>query len=164
MESHYVEAQLPPWSTKVSFVGIDSADVKLPGNNQRVLNSIFKVTRIIYIVDWELYHNIAASSSSSMAIILLICESNQLSSILGVTSTKAQKDLKNSVWNWFGKWWVIFFKYLVQMTEFFSFCQKIKRQEDHWQPCLSRKNYRINKKILALKICKNEENSISFCS
>ena len=34
-----------------SFVEIDAANVKLPGNNQRVSTSIFKVTRIIYIVD-----------------------------------------------------------------------------------------------------------------
>ena len=34
-----------------SFVEIDAANVKLPGNNQRVSTSIFKVTRIKYIVD-----------------------------------------------------------------------------------------------------------------
>ena len=51
MEPHYVEAQGPPLSAKVSFVRIDAADVKLPGYNQRVSNSVFKVTRIIDIVD-----------------------------------------------------------------------------------------------------------------
>ena len=40
-----------PRSTKVLFVGIDPADVKLHGDNQRVSISVFKVTRIIYIVD-----------------------------------------------------------------------------------------------------------------
>ena len=51
MEPHYIEAQWPPQSTKGLFVWIDAADVKLPGNNQRVSNSVFKVTRIIYIVE-----------------------------------------------------------------------------------------------------------------
>ena len=50
MEPHYVQAQGPPLSAKVSFVSIDQADVKLPAYNQKVLNSVFKVTRIIYIV------------------------------------------------------------------------------------------------------------------
>ena len=49
MEPHNIEAQCQ--STKVSFVGIYVVEVKLPGNNQRVSNSVFKVTRIIYIVD-----------------------------------------------------------------------------------------------------------------
>ena len=44
---------MPPQSTKVSFVGIDSADVKLPGDNQRVPILVFKVTWIIYIVDFK---------------------------------------------------------------------------------------------------------------
>ena len=47
VEPHYVEAQGPSLSAKVSFVRIDPADVKLPGNNQRVSNAVFKVTRII---------------------------------------------------------------------------------------------------------------------
>ena len=33
-------------SANVSFVRIDPADWKLPGDNQRVSNSVFKVTRI----------------------------------------------------------------------------------------------------------------------
>ena len=41
----------PNLSAKVSFVRIDAVDVKLPGYNQRVSNSVFKVTRIIDIVD-----------------------------------------------------------------------------------------------------------------
>ena len=49
MESHYVQAQGPPLSAKVSFVSIDPADVKVPGYNQRALNLVNKVTRIIYI-------------------------------------------------------------------------------------------------------------------
>ena len=36
-------------SAKVSFVGIYPADWKLPGDNQRVLSSVFKVTQITYI-------------------------------------------------------------------------------------------------------------------
>ena len=32
-------------------MSIDAADVKLPDDNQRVSNLIFKVTQIIYIVD-----------------------------------------------------------------------------------------------------------------
>ena len=51
MEPYYVEAHWSPLSAKVYFVRIDVADVKLPGYNQRVLNSVFKVTRIIYIVE-----------------------------------------------------------------------------------------------------------------
>ena len=47
VEPHYVPAQGPPLSTKVSISSIDPADVKLPGYNQRVLNSVFKVKRII---------------------------------------------------------------------------------------------------------------------
>ena len=47
VEPHCVEAQGPPLSAKVSFVRIDPADVKLPGNNQSVSNAVFKVTRII---------------------------------------------------------------------------------------------------------------------
>ena len=41
----------PPPSTKGSIVEIDAANVKLPNNNKRVSTSIFKVKRIIYIVD-----------------------------------------------------------------------------------------------------------------
>ena len=37
-------------STMVSFVRIDPADVKLPVNNPRVSNSVFKVRWSIYIV------------------------------------------------------------------------------------------------------------------
>ena len=47
VEPHYVPAQGPPLFTKVSISSIDPADVKLPGYNQRVLNSVFKVKRII---------------------------------------------------------------------------------------------------------------------
>ena len=47
MESHYVQAQGPPLSAKVSFVSIDPADVKLPGDDQRVLNLVFKVTPLV---------------------------------------------------------------------------------------------------------------------
>ena len=34
VEPHYVEAHGPPLSAKVSFVRIDPADWKLPGDNQ----------------------------------------------------------------------------------------------------------------------------------
>ena len=50
MEPQYVQAQGRSLSAKVSFFSIDQVDMKLPGYNQRVLNSVFKVTRIIYIV------------------------------------------------------------------------------------------------------------------
>ena len=49
MQPQYVEAH----SAKVLFVRIDPAEWKLPGDNQRVLNSVFKVTRIIYVVRFE---------------------------------------------------------------------------------------------------------------
>ena len=41
-------------STKVSFVRIDPADVKLPGHNIRMSKSVLKVTRIIYLVIFRL--------------------------------------------------------------------------------------------------------------
>ena len=47
MEHHNVQAQGPPLSAKVSFVSIDPADVKLPGDDQRVLNLVFKVTPLV---------------------------------------------------------------------------------------------------------------------
>ena len=57
MEPHYieVEAQGPPspLSTKLSLVRIDAADVKLRYNLLRVSNLVFKVTRIIELVDKE---------------------------------------------------------------------------------------------------------------
>ena len=49
-QPHYVEAHGPPLSSKVPFVRIDPADWKFTGDNQRVSNSVFKVTWIIYIV------------------------------------------------------------------------------------------------------------------
>ena len=47
--NHYVEAHEPPLSVKVSFARIVQADWMLPGENQRVSNSVFKVTRIKHI-------------------------------------------------------------------------------------------------------------------
>ena len=45
----YDEAHLPPLSAKVSFVGIDAADWKLPGNNQSMSNSVFSVSSYILV-------------------------------------------------------------------------------------------------------------------
>ena len=39
------------WIYTVWFAKVDAADVKLPDDNQRVSNLVFKVTRIIHIVD-----------------------------------------------------------------------------------------------------------------
>ena len=56
----------PPLSTKVPFVRFDTADSTIPGNNQRVSNSVFKVTRIIDIVD-ELDENQMKTSKAMRA-------------------------------------------------------------------------------------------------
>ena len=47
----YSEVQGPFLSAKLLFVRIAAADVKLPGYNQRVSSTIFKVMRIIELVD-----------------------------------------------------------------------------------------------------------------
>ena len=50
VEPRYVEAQGPPLSTGVSFVGIDPGDWKLPQDNQRVSSSVFQRSPIIKVV------------------------------------------------------------------------------------------------------------------
>ena len=47
----YSEVQGPFLSAKLLLVRIAAADVKLPGYNQRVSNTIFKVMQIIELVD-----------------------------------------------------------------------------------------------------------------
>ena len=47
----YSEVQGPFLSAKSLFVRIVAADVKLPGYNQRMSSTIFKVMRIIELVD-----------------------------------------------------------------------------------------------------------------
>ena len=44
-----------PWYPMVSFIRFDPADWKLPGDNQRGWNSVFKVTRVIHIARYFLY-------------------------------------------------------------------------------------------------------------
>ena len=51
MQPRCVEAHGPPLSAKVLLVSIDPVDWNLPGDNERVSNSAFKVTRII---EWYL--------------------------------------------------------------------------------------------------------------
>ena len=59
MQPYYVEAHSPLTSAKVSFVRIDPADWKLPGDNQRVSNSELKVTLIAYIVIFKFIVNLS---------------------------------------------------------------------------------------------------------
>ena len=47
MEPRKDEAPGPPLSAKVSFARIGPAVLKLPSDNHRVSNSVFKVKRII---------------------------------------------------------------------------------------------------------------------
>ena len=46
----YLEAQGPLLTAKISFVRIDPADWKLPGNNKSVSNSVFSVNSSIVLV------------------------------------------------------------------------------------------------------------------
>ena len=46
VEPLYVEAQVPPLATGVSFARIDTGDWKLPQDNQRVSNSVFQKSPI----------------------------------------------------------------------------------------------------------------------
>ena len=50
VEPRYVEAQGPPLTTKVSFVRIDSADWKLPQDNQSVSDLVFSVSSYILVL------------------------------------------------------------------------------------------------------------------
>ena len=54
VEPRYVEAQGPPLTTKVSFVRIDSADWKLPQDNQSVSDLVFSVSSYILVLRYKL--------------------------------------------------------------------------------------------------------------
>ena len=50
VKPRFDEAQWPPLSAKVSFVRIDPADLKLPGNNQSMSNWVFFVSSYILVL------------------------------------------------------------------------------------------------------------------
>ena len=58
----YSEVQGPFLSAKLLFVRIAAADVKLPGYNQRVSSSIFKVMLTIELVETYVETSLKASS------------------------------------------------------------------------------------------------------
>ena len=58
----YSEVQGPFLSAKLLFVRIAAADVKLPGYNQRVSSSIFKVMLTIELVETYVEASLKASS------------------------------------------------------------------------------------------------------
>ena len=58
----YSEVQGPFLSTKLLFVRIAAANVKLPGYFQRLLSTIFKVMQIIELVDTYVKTSQKASS------------------------------------------------------------------------------------------------------
>ena len=49
-QPHYVKAHGPSLSAMVSFVRIDPADWKLPGNNQSITNWVFSVNSYILVL------------------------------------------------------------------------------------------------------------------
>ena len=53
VKPRYDEAQWPPLSAKVSFVRIDPADLKLPGNNQSMSNWVFFVSSYILVLRYS---------------------------------------------------------------------------------------------------------------
>ena len=56
VKPRYDEAQWPPLSAKVSFVRIDPADLKLPGDNQSMSNWVFFVSSYILVLRLTQHH------------------------------------------------------------------------------------------------------------
>ena len=74
VEPRYYQAQGPPLSTEVSFVKIDPGDWKLPQDNHRVSNSVFKVKRIIEQLEEDQIPGIVYYSRKDL---IILCSSDE---------------------------------------------------------------------------------------